>query len=197
MKMIVILMVILSAANSVAADNQVKECQLGSAWAVNTDRQMAEDEQITTQTGGIVVISQREAPGTQKIVFRRCNLPPGTEVVIGGPVPWVKKCGNALIQTEGWLLPTPYRLQGPPGPQGLPGEPGIQGPAGPQGPQGIQGPTGPQGPKAFVPPPKRSKKWPWIVAGGVAGAVITALILRGRDDDEPYKNPVIIIRTGP
>lgn len=149
----------------------ISECRLGTAWAVDPSRQLAENERLVKVPGGIVTISQRETPGSSHIVLRRCKLPE-TEIVIGGAIPWVKECGNTFWP-EGWALPpvTPIadtfeKMKGdpgPPGPQGMKGEKGDKGDPGPQGPPG----------KDAVSKPK-SKNWlvrnKWWVIGGLAGA---------------------------
>lgn len=126
-------------------------------------------------------------------------MPVGTEVVIGGTEPWVKECGNALIQTEGWALPftASQKISGPQGPRG---ETGIQGPIGPQGPKGepgLQGPIGPQGP-AIMPSPKKGHKKLIAVLSGLGGGTLAAILIsRGNGGGGPRKNEVTIIRTGP
>jgi hypothetical protein len=108
-------------------------CQLGTRWAVDTQRPLAPGEQVVKVKGGPVLITQREQPGSNRIVLRRCNLPE-TDMVIGGVTPWVKACGNDAIP-EGWVIPELEVLKrGPEGPQGPKGDVGPQGPLGPQGP---------------------------------------------------------------
>ena len=187
---------------------RIPTCRLGTDWAVDTRRGLAPGGGITTRTGGIVVLAQRETPGSTHIVFRRCILPVGTEVVIGGTEPWVKECGNALIQTEGWSLPlaASQKILGPQGPKGEKGDPGIQGPVGSQGPKGDPGEKrdsvkgdreDPEITVVVTPPSQRwwRKRWFKVVAfigGGLAGYSVSRAIV-----SRVHKNPVIIIRTGP
>lgn len=106
---------------------QVKACQLGTAWAVNPARSLAQGERIVKVQGGVALVSQRDAPGSNRIIFKRCAVPAGTEIVVGGEGPWIKICGNLIAQPEGWVIPG----VGP-----VAGTAGIQGPVGPQGPPG-------------------------------------------------------------
>lgn len=110
-------------------------CQTGTGFQINPARQLVPGERVTTTTQpGVVVITQRAAPGSSTIVLRRCILPAGTEIVVGGIAPWRKSCGQDFLP-EGWL---------PPG-MSTPGPAGATGPAGPAGPQGDPGPQGPAG----------------------------------------------------
>ena len=83
------------------------DCHLGTAFAVDPFRPLAQGEEIVDATGGPVVISQRETPNSIRIVYRHCNLPKTKAVVGGSTGPWVKICGNQIAQTEGWSLPLP------------------------------------------------------------------------------------------
>jgi hypothetical protein len=133
--------------NNGFVQEKVPVCQIGSNLAVDLNRELAPGEEITTETGGVVVISQKETVGSTHMVFRRCVLPEKTEVVIGGTEPWVKKCGNALIQTEGWSLPlaASQKISGPRGFSGLPGKNGIDGKDGKNGRDGRDGKNGKDG----------------------------------------------------
>ncbi|OGI92487.1 hypothetical protein A2933_01100 [Candidatus Nomurabacteria bacterium RIFCSPLOWO2_01_FULL_46_18] len=113
-------------------------CQLGTPFAINPMRPLAPGESIVKAEGGPAVISQREKLGSTHIVYRRCIIPAGTEIVCGLNGCWIKECGNGVWQTEGWSLPLPVaRVEK--------GDRGDVGPMGPMGPQGIQGPPGPTG----------------------------------------------------
>jgi hypothetical protein len=139
-------LILLVSNNSFASEKKEKipECKIGSALAVDPNRELAHGEEITTETGGVVVISLRESIGSRNIIFHRCILSDGEPVVIGGQVPWVKKCGNALIQTEGWSLPL-AESQKIRGPKGDKGDPGINGTNGERGPRGFPGTNGTDG----------------------------------------------------
>lgn len=176
-----------------------KPCQLGTAWAVDPGRKLAEKEEIVKVEGGIITTSQRETPNSSHIVFRRCILLAGKEVVIGGSVPWVKECGNALIQTEGWILPPASwqkidlselvkSISVPPGPPGPPG---------PQGEQGIQGLPAEWVPPPSVAPKKSNKKWYWIAAGGAVAGVVTGIVMSRQHSNDNGGGSVIIIRPNP
>ncbi len=125
----------------------VHECVINGPAnvAINTNRQLVEGrEEITTKTGGITWVSQREKPGSTTITWKRCRLKDGEPMVIGGDgLPWIKACGNDAIP-EGWVLPLPNWLRtlltgiiGPMGPKGDKGDPGSVGPQGPPPPQKI------------------------------------------------------------
>lgn len=160
-------------------------CQLGTAWAVDPNRKLAEGEKIVTVQGGTVTIAQRETPGGQKIVFRRCTLP-ATEIVMGGPTPWVKLCGNAVLATEGWNLPLPAPAtngrdgdKGEKGGMGLDGQRGQDGPRGPAGPPGSPGNNGNNGNNGHDAVVKKSRcgtgckiAIATLIGGGIAAGVI-------------------------
>jgi hypothetical protein len=131
------------ATTPVVASATLPECQLGTRWAMNTARELAPNEKVVKVGGGVVLINQREMPGSNHIVFRECKLPE-VEVVIGGVMPWVKACGNDFLP-KGWVIPEMELLTiGPAGPEG---------PQGPKGDKGDVGPAGPQGPPAPVATP--------------------------------------------
>jgi uncharacterized membrane protein YgcG len=114
----------------------VPACQIGTAWAVNPQRQMvAGEHSITVPAGGVVVTTQRDKPGSNVIVFRRCRLAQAEEVVVGGASPWFKKCGQEFW-AEGWVIPGTGPITGATGPVGPTGLQGTQGPVGPTGPAG-------------------------------------------------------------
>lgn len=147
-------------------------CRLGTDWAVNPARTLAPSERVIHVTGGPVTISQREAPGSTHIVFRRCNLPE-TDAVIGGVMPWVKICGNDFTP-EGWDLPTPSLAEAvEKAVKALPAAPpGKRGPRGFQGRDGLNGKDGKNAPAPPAPVVKKhSHKWVWWVAGA---AVVSA-----------------------
>lgn len=184
-------------AGVVSAQQMTPTCNMGTAFAVNPNRQMAPGEEITNKTGGVVVVAQRETPGSTHIVFRRCTLPRGEEVVIGGTIPWVKKCGNALVQTEGWTLPLVAASQKPvvaPAPEPKPQvevqkevEKTKEGDVNVNVNVNIHNPPPPPTPPAVAPPPKKkSKKWVAILVGaGAAGGTIAAILLTR---SSPHKN---------
>lgn len=115
-------------ATMASADTVAPQCQLGTQWAVDPSRQLADGEEIfKLPASRVVTISQREKPGSSRIVWRRCSLPAGTQVIRGGATEWVKVCGNTIL-AEGEALRLALRgeigPQGPQGPRGFTGEPG-------------------------------------------------------------------------
>jgi hypothetical protein len=131
-----------------AKADDLRPCQLGTAWAVNPDRQPADGEHEVSARGGPVLMTQRETPGSSHIVWRRCNLAANEKVVVGG-TPWVSKCGNDFLPL-GWLLPEPPKQ-------------GLQGTTGPRGPEGPQGKPGAAGKDAELPLPPPLL---WGISGG-------------------------------
>jgi hypothetical protein len=79
----------------------------------------------------------------------------------------------------------PGAYQPPPGTFPPPGPPGAYPPPGsypPPGPPGYpQQPPGygtyPPGPAGYAPPPKKRRKWPWIVAGTVLLVVVVLVVV--------------------
>jgi hypothetical protein len=188
-----------------------RPCRIGTALAVNPERELAPGEKIIkTPLFGVVKMDELKSPGSNVIVSVMCVLPAGTEVVVGQfpPVPWVKKCGNNFTPI-GWSLP--YDAKPISGPQGLRGEKGDKGDKGdpgqsiigPKGDRGAEGPMGPQGlpgTSAIAPPKKKRKKLAILIVGGaVAVGAVVAVILEEKSggSQSPQKDPVTIIRSGP
>lgn len=168
-RIVLVIMGVLFLGTLAEAQTTIATCQLGTAFAVNPNRQLAPGEKIVTVPGGIVTISQREKPGSSRIVFRRCILPP-TDVVIGGVHPWVKKCGNN-VTPEGWQIPGTEPIPGPPGEKG---DPGLPGPPGQPGLPGTPGLRGPQGPTAPAPVVNEESDWERKFTVGATLAVFSS-----------------------
>lgn len=171
-----VLVIVSSRAQAQTTVVPVPTCQIGTQYSVNPNRQLAPRESIVKVSGGIVTITQREKPGSSHIVFRRCVLPPN-EVVVGGILPWVRKCGQDFIP-EGWIVPGMQALQGlpgpigPQGPKGDKGDPGLQGLMGLRGDKGDKGDSGERGLKGDSPPVIHKKEMvSWgFTGGGTLGA---------------------------
>ena len=166
-------------------------CKFGSALSVDPNRQLAEGEKVISVQGGPIMTIQRRIAGSNDIVFLRCMMPPGTQVVVGGPTPWVKICGQEFWP-EGWALPGPPPAKdgrdgapgkaGEPGQDGLDGAPGAPGAQGPPG-IGIRGQRGPRGrdgrdavyvpPPVLIPPPRKVESWG---GGWGKGKTVTAIM---------------------
>lgn len=127
-KISLVLFVFLLTIATMANAETVAPCQLGTNWAVDPSRQLADGEEIfKLPASRIVTISQREKPGSSRIVWRRCSLPAGTQVIRGGATEWVKVCGNTIL-AEGEALRLALRGEvGPQGPRGFTGEQGQPG----------------------------------------------------------------------
>lgn len=179
-------------------------CNIGTPVAIDPNRQLAPGEEITTETGGIVVITQKESPGSTHILLRRCILEKGEPVVIGGILPWVRRCGNALPQTEGWTLPiaksqrimpgTPGEKgdTGPRGPEGLPGQ-SVKGDKGDKGDRGEPGTPAPIPTVAVAPKKHHGKVIATTVIG--VGVGIGVAIWAENHSSGPQKDQVIITRS--
>jgi hypothetical protein len=182
-------------------------CNIGGVVAVDKNRKLAPGEEITMETGGIVVIAQREAPGSTHIVFRRCVLQNGEPVVIGGLVPWAKNCGNAIIQTEGWKLPltASQKKRLVPGTPVSKADP-VQNPSEPtyvyedkriyiDNRVDIHNPPPVPIMPAVLPEKKKSHKKVWALVA--VGAGVAVGVCFGLNHGNGLKDPVTIIRTGP
>lgn len=108
------------------SETAVPVCQLGTAWAINPNRALAEGEKFITIVGSgqVLTTTQRERPGSSRLLLTRCKLAEGMkyEVGVGGIMPWFRICGQDFMP-EGWTVPEMARV-GPRGPQGEPGSPG-------------------------------------------------------------------------
>jgi hypothetical protein len=132
-------------------------CNLGTAYAVWKDRPVLPGEkEMVTDRDYNVRVNQREAPGSNRIVWRDCLLPSGTVAIYSAAGVWIKACGNDVIG-----IPTSFV----PGPAG---EVGPQGPIGPIGPQGDMGPAG----LLPVSPPGSWSWLKWPAGGIIVGAVV-------------------------
>jgi hypothetical protein len=119
---------------TMALEPNTPQCHLGTAWAIKPERKVETwEKSILTPAGVIADVTQRETPGSSHIVIRRCELPEKTEVIYGGVGgPWIRKCGNAMSNIEGWTIP----IELPMGPRGYKGDKGDRGERGPKGDQG-------------------------------------------------------------
>lgn len=163
---------------SASAQTTIPPCQLGTAWAVDPHRQLADGEEIyQLPEARVVTISQREKPGSSHIIFRRCTLPKGTNIVRNGATEWAKPCGNTIL-AEGEALAMALR-----------GEIGPQGFTGPEGPRGRKGDPG----QNLVPPQplcgrswSSGRRWGCTAVAVLIGGGITAALSGG---EEKKKGP--------
>lgn len=119
-----------------------RTCRLGTELSINPNRAVLPDEQLfTTDSARMVVITQRQAKGSFRIVEVRCKLPPGTKYYCSRRGCWVQICGQDF-RAEGWN-PAPslfLALQGPPGKDGTSGRDGKNGRDGQNGADGRDAP---------------------------------------------------------
>lgn len=164
------------------------ECRFGTDWAVNKSRPVASDEKLYRLEGGPAVVAQRETPGSSRIVFRRCNVPQGTEAYCSVRGCWIKVCGNDLASPEGWKFPI-ETLMGAQGPQGQKGDKGDQGLPG----QIVYVPTAPTTDHFNGPYKVRGNGFPtwakWLIGTGVAVGAGLVVANNWPHKDEPKGKP--------
>lgn len=182
------------------ADNSVTpQCNLGTDWSVNKNRPVASDEKLYRLEGGPAIVAQREAPGSTHIVYRRCNVPPGTEAYCSIRGCWIKVCGNDLGSPEGWKFPIEIPM----------GAPGVNGRDGKDGRDGRDGQIvyAPPASTALVPDfdgryKVRGDRGFWCFRGAGQGAFCTAIATTAvlvaknnlpRKDDEPKGGKPIVV----
>lgn len=122
--------------SALSTKRSISTCNLGTDWAVNKNRPVAPDEKLYRLEGGPAMVAQRKSPGSSEVVYKMCDVPPGTEAYCSIRGCWIKICGNDAKDPQGWRFPIEIPA-GPPGPMGPPGPQGIQGLRGDSGVDGI------------------------------------------------------------